>query len=184
VVNGTVVGRDDYVVHSANFGLSHGFTPNLSASLSGGYYYQDNQRRDDNEGFLGDGSITQAFPNGSFSINASGGYRQQYIQAENLGFSEYFLVGASVDYQLTEKLSGLLSGSYSRDDYKEALLTNRIDERWNGGIDLTYTLSSWASASLSYDYREEDSTNSANNYVRHLVTLSLVVFYQSQPKSF
>jgi hypothetical protein len=184
VIEGTVVGRDDYVVHSASVGLSHEFTPNLSTSLSGGYYYQDNERRDDNEGFIGDGSITQAFPNGFFSLNASGGYTQQYIEAQNIGFSEYFLVGASVSYQFTEKFSGVLSGSYRRDDYKEALLTNRIDEKWNGGIDLTYTPFSWLSASLGYDYREEDSSYAADNYTRHLVMFRLVGTYRSPPKSF
>jgi len=184
VVGGTVVARDDYVVHSGSLGLSHEFSLNLSASLSGGYYYQDNERRDDTEGYLGSGSITQAFQKGSFSLNASGGYRQQYIQAENLGFSEYVLVGASVNYQLTEKLSASLSGSYSRDDYKEAISTKRTDERWSGRLNLVYTHFSWLSASISYEYRGLDSTNTAENFTNNLVTFSLVASYQSQPKPF
>jgi hypothetical protein len=183
-VDGTLVARDDYAIHSANLGFDHNFTPNLSASLAGGYYYQDNERRDDNSGFLGNGSITQAFQNGSFSLNATAGYRQQYLEAENLGFSEYYSVGTAVNYQLTEKLSVDLSGSYERDDYKETIFTNRIDERWTASLNLGYSLLSWLSASIDYRFREMDSTNNEDNYTSNVVTLRLVATYQSQPKPF
>ena len=83
-----------------------------------------------------------------------------------------------------EKLTTSISGFYSRDEYKERVIEDRNDDTWGGSADLNYLLLPWLSASLSYDYRQRDSSDSTDDYTDNRVTFNLVAFYLSEAKSF
>jgi len=176
--------QEDYVVHSGSLGLSHQFTRNTSALISGGYWLQDRDHADNREGFQGTVNFTQTLEKLSFALDGSTGYRQQFLEAENFGFSKYYSASATLSYQPMEKLTTSISGFYSRDEYEERVIEDRNNDTWGGSAGLNYLLLPWLSASLSYDYRQRDSSVSTEEYTDNRVTFSLVAFYLSEAKSF
>jgi hypothetical protein len=179
----TQLTNEDYIVHSGSLGLNHQFTRNASVSLSGGYWLQDRDVSDNRDGFIGELSFTQMLENLSFTLSGSGGYRQQFNEAENLGFSKFYRASAALDWQLLENLTAKVSGFYQRDNYKEIPI-KREDDYYGGYASLTYLLLPGLSASLSYDCRRRDSNISSEEFTDNRVTFSLVGFYLSEPKSF
>ncbi|MCK4487022.1 MAG: outer membrane beta-barrel protein [Desulfobacterales bacterium] len=177
--------KEDYVVHSSSLGLSHQLTEQVSGSISGGYYVQDREHSDDTSGFTGDASLdgTFRFEKGALTLNSSTGYRQQYFEAENLGFSKYRRASATLTYRPLEKLTTSLSGSYWRDDYQETA-PERKDNTWQSSAGLSYRLFRWLSGSLSYQYRQMDSSIGANDYIDNRVTLTLTASYLGKPRFF
>jgi len=175
--------RQDYEVHNGGAGLDLEVTENSSLSLWGGYYYRDREQGDNNEGFSGSFLFSRIFARGSLNLQGSAGYREQYIAAENLGFSEYYAASASLTYELLEELTGNISGFFWRDEYKD-VEPKRDEDTWGGRVGLNYPLLSWLSSSLSYQYRRVESTLDENEYTDNRVTLTLVAFYLSKPKPF
>jgi predicted porin len=179
--------REDYKVHSSSLGLSHQFTENVSGSISGGYYFQDRKRSSDKSGFIGDASLDGAFrfEKGSITLNTSTGYRQQFFEAENLGFSRYYNATAAFNYRLREKLVSTLGGLYQRDEYLETV-TDRKDNLWSASVTLSYQISHWLSASLGYAYWQRDSTldenDSRDNRFTVMLDLGKAFGYISKPR--
>lgn len=175
---------EDYSIHSGRLNFSQQITENTSWSLSGGYFYRDRERSSNDDGFDGSASLSSKFEKGSLTFELSaGGYREQYIEAENLGFSRYYRVSVAFGYQLMEKLTTTISGFYQRDEYID-ITPERDDDLWQGRIALGYSLLPWLSSSLSYQYRRLDSTESEEEFIDNRITLTLVAFYFSNPKPF
>jgi uncharacterized protein (PEP-CTERM system associated) len=170
-------------VHSGGAGLDLEVTENSSLSLSGGYYYRDLERGDNNDSLFGSLLFSQIFARGFLDLEAATGYREQYIQAENLGFTEYYRASASLNYQLLEKLTANISGFFQRDEYIDTE-PERDDDTWQGRIGLHYLLLPWLSSSLSYVHRRVDSNLQENEYTDNRVTLTFVASYLSEPKPF
>lgn len=173
---------EDYVVHSSSLGLSHQFTEQVSGSISGGYYFLDREQSDNDDGFTGTASLSQSFEKGQLILDGSTGYRRQFYEAENLGLSKFYRASASFTYQLLERLSTTLSGSYNKDDFQERT-PDREDETWGGNAALNCLLFRWLTGSLSYQYRQGDSNIDANDYTDNRVTLTLRASYLSKPRS-
>lgn len=178
-----VVDEEDYVIHHGGLGYSQQVTNNTSWSISGGYFYRDRDRSDYNDGLEGFASVITAFERGSLTLEGSGGYREQYLESENLGFTEYYRASVLFDYQLLEKLTMSISGLYTRDEYKDTT-PQRDDDTWQAGVSLDYELLPWLSSSLSYLHRQRDSTEREEEYAVNRITLTFVMFYLSEPKPF
>jgi len=174
---------EDYVVHTTTAGLSRNFTDQMSGSISGGYYVQDPDEGDDEDGYSGTVSLAQRSEKSTFTLAGSTGYRLQYFEAENLGFSKFYNASATLGYQLLERLSASLSGFYSRDEYEETA-PEREDKTWGGGAAFDWLLLRWLSGSLSYQYRQRDSDNVFDEYTDNRVMLTLTAFHMGQPKPF
>lgn len=174
---------EDYVVHSTTLGLSHDFTEQISGSISGGYYVQDPDESDDVDGFSGTVAFTQKSEKSTLTLTGSSGYRQQFFEAENLGFSKYYAASATLSHQLLERLSTNLSGFYNKNDYQETE-SDREDKNWGGRAGFNWLLLRWLSGSLGYEYRQRDSNDAAEDYTDNRVMLTLTAFHMGQPKPF
>lgn len=180
--------EEDYVVHSGSLGLSRQLTERLSGSISGGYYVWDPEQSDGNSGFTGTASLDGTFPfeRGALAFNSSSGYRQQFFEAENLGFSKYHRFSATLSYRPLEKLTTSVSGFYQRDDYQETD-PDREDNTWGGSGDVRYRLFGWLSASVGYTYRERDSSvdgnDSQDSRVRFTLDFEKAFVYVGKPRS-
>ena len=180
--------QEDYVVHTTSLGLSRQLTERLSGSISGGYYVWDREQSDDTSGFIGSASLDGTFPfeKGALTFNSSAGYRQQFFEAENLGFSKYRRVYATLSYRPLEKLTTSLSGLYQRDDYQETD-PDRKDSTWGGSGTVRYRLFDWLFASVGYTYRERASSVDENDYQDSRIIFTLDMeksfVYVGEPKS-
>jgi hypothetical protein len=183
----TTVRQEDYVVHTGRLGLRHQFTQYLSGIISGGYYFWDRESSKDESQFTGDATLNGTFrlERGGISLRSSTGYRQQFFEAENLGFSRYYLASGTFDYKLLEELSTSLSTFFRRDEYKQTT-NDRVDNTWGGAASIRYEVSGWFTVSFGYSYRERDSSDSVNDYRDNRFTINLdlgkAFEYVSKPK--
>jgi hypothetical protein len=175
--------REDYEVHSSGVRFSHDFTEHTSGSISGGYYVQDPERSDKQEGLIGTVSFERTSARSTLSLRGSTGYRQQLYEAENLGLSEYYLASGAFSYRLLERLSASISGLYREDDYQETA-SDRKDKTWGGGTALNWLMLRWLSVSIDYHYRERESDDPFDEYTDNRVMLTLTAFHMGQPKPF
>jgi hypothetical protein len=175
--------KEDYVVHSSTLGFSHQVTKNVTGSVSGGYYVQDREISDDTSGYIGDISLdgTFRFEKWTLALSGSSGYRQQFFEAENLGFSEYRRCSAMVGYRVLERLSCSLQGFYRWDNYVETV-PEREDNTWGTNARLVYRVFDWLSASWGLAYREKDSTIDQKDYRNYSATFTLDFTYAGSPK--
>jgi len=183
----TTIEQEDYVVHTGELGLSHQFTQYLSGTITGGYYYWDRDFSKNESRFTGDATLNGSFrfERGGISLRSSTGYRQQYFQAENLGFSRYYRVSGTFNYQLLEDLSTNMSTFFQRDEYKQTT-TNREDNTWGATAAIKYQVRGWLAMSVGYSYQERDSTDSDNDYRDNRFTINFdlqkALEYVSKPK--
>ena len=175
---------EDYAAHSSSLELAHQFTEQVSGSISGGYYILDKEEGDNEGGFTGTASFSHSIEKGSIALSASTGYRQQFFEVENLGLSKFYSASARFDYQLMERLSTTFSGFYNRDDFQQETVADRKDQEWGGRAALNCLLLRWLSGSLSYQYRQRDSSIGANDYIDNRVTLMLTASYLGKQRFF
>jgi len=174
--------QPDQVVHQATWGINHQFTPDVSGGFSVGGFVRDLDDSKDTNGTSGSLNLSVSSPKASFNINSAGGYRYQFFQADNLGFTLYSQTSATFTYQLQQDLSTNLRASYNYDDYKDDI-PRRKDHTWGASAGLNYTFLRSFSASLRYDYRQRES-NTASEYTDNRITFSIRASYLSQPKPF
>jgi hypothetical protein len=173
--------RTDYVVHTFTLGLSHQFSSSTSGSVSGGYLIIDPDRGDQNGDFAGSFSLTHTLQRASLSLDGAAGYRRQFFETENLGLSLYGRASVNFTYQLQERISAFLTGTYYRDDYQETL-GQREDTNWLGGLGLNFTFLPWLNGGIVYDYRQRLSDIDVDEYVDNRVTVRLTATHAGEPK--
>jgi hypothetical protein len=173
--------RTDYVVHTFTLGLNHQFSSATEGSISGGYLIIDPERGDQNGSFAGSFSLSHTLQRASVFLDGSAGYRRQFFETENLGLSLYGRASVSFTYQLQERLSAFLTGTYYRDDYQETP-QERLDTTWMGGVGLNYTFLPWLNGGIVYDYRQRLSDIGVDEYVDNRVTVRFTAAHSGAPR--
>jgi hypothetical protein len=174
--------QEDYVVHSSRLGVSHQISEHISGSVSGGGWVKDGERSDDVSGFNGNLEGTFGFERWTLTLSGVFGYRQQFFEADNLGFSEYRRGSATVSYQPLERLTTSLGAFYQWDDYGETV-PEREDNTWSANSGFIYRVFDWLSASLRFAYRDKDSNIDENDYQDYRTTFTLEARHVGKPKS-
>ena len=172
----------DYKVQNISLGLSHQLREDLSASLSAGFYRQDPDERDPDSGFTGSVGVNKQFENGQLSITGNIGYREQYFEAENLGFGRETGISASYSFLAIEDLNVSLTGLYRENEYPHD--SPRKDKTWHTGITLSYPFLEWLTASLNLSHRDHDSTEENNDYSVNRIFFTLTIPYEGKPIDF
>lgn len=164
---------NDYRTYSGGIGINHALSPNLSGRIRAGYFYQDPERGDPEEGFDGELSLTSRWIRIQGTLFLRGGYDESFIDAENLGFSRFWSAGANLRYQATRKISLGIGGSSRIEDFS----TGRNQVTWDSRADLAMTILKWLSASLDFLHQERDSDDDSFDYTDNRLTLSLTATY-------
>jgi hypothetical protein len=168
---------EDYDVHNGSVGLDHRFSPDLSLSATVGYFVHQREGSEDTDGPSYNLSLVKRFDRGRFTLGGSGGWREEYLEAEARGFVRYWGIDSSVEYQISERLKGYVNGSYvlSKDDEE-----NRDWKTWRAGGGLSWPLLRWLSVSLDYtrtqridDLEEDEFTEN-----RVMLTLTAATLYR------
>ena len=173
----------DYDVHTLNLGLSHQLTEDLSVSAAAGWYRQEPEEGDSNDGPSASLSLTQRFENGALTLSGSMGFREQYFEAENLGASEYRRIRASYGFQAAEDLHVTLGAGIYTNDYLK-LGTPREDRTWYGDVSLTYRILEHLTAGLEYTHQHRDAEDDLSDYKVNRVMLTFTIPYEGKPRSF
>jgi hypothetical protein len=176
-------GRTDYDVHNASLGFSRQLTETFSVSASAGYFWQDLDNGNTNGGPSASLDLTKEFEYGTLQVGGSMGFREQYLEAENLGASEYRLVRASYTFDVTEDISVRTGAGYFENDYLQ-LGIRSDDSTWYGDVALSYRVLEWMTASLHYNHQDRSASNPRNEYEVNSVMLSISIPYEGKPRPF
>ena len=154
-------GGIDYTVHNPSLGIEYKFGPTLVGLAQGGYFWQIPQQGTITQGPFFNLSLTQKTRTTQYILSAQGGYTEDYISAQNLGFIKYYGAYGTINQWLTQRLSVSLTGSMYRYLYSS---TNEKDWVWYAGGGPSYLLLRWLQLSLQASYMDRHSNISGNGY--------------------
>ena len=98
---------ENYNIYNPSAGVRWRISEDADFTLDVGYFVRDREESDDDAGLTVDGDLgkTWRFRRGSIGINGSSGYRESYLDAENLGFSLYYGAECEAEYSFTRHIS-------------------------------------------------------------------------------
>ena len=145
-------------------------------TFAAGYYVRDLAEGENETGVTLNGDVGKrwTFRRSSFSLTGSSGYDQSYFGSENLGFSKYYQLAGTGDYQFTRHLSTGIFGSYRHTKYED-LADERKDKASTMGCSLNYRPTEWLLARLLYAYSTINSTDDESEYVDNRIVLTISI---------
>ena len=163
----------DYFVHQPSLGIQYQFSPTLTGVVQGGYYWQIPKQGTKTTGPFYNLSLTQRTPNTQYTLSLQGGYTQDYITAQNLGFTKTYSGYGTIQHWLTSRLSIGLTGSMYRYIYSN---NNQKDWVWDVRGGPSYLLFRWLEVSLEASYRGDNSNISGNDYTEFRGMFTITIF--------
>ena len=176
-------GNVDYVVHQPAIGLSYTYEESLDLKLALGYFYQDSDDGDNNEGGVIDGTIARnwRFKRGRARVDFKSGLDQNDFGAESIGLEYYASLGGSASYSFYRNLSGEIFGRIRYSDSVGNDSESSVGERtrYSLGPGLTYEPYRWMSMGLRYQYTRYDEESQSgvegDQYSENSVWLEIVL---------
>ena len=158
----------DYNVHSPSLGIEHKFSPTLTGTAQGGYFWQIPDQGSGTRGLSYNLSLIKSAKRTTYTLGFQGGYTEDYFTAENRGFAKYYRTYGTVSHQLTEKLSVGVTGSIERPTFSNG------QKDWIWGIwgNASYQLLRWLSLSLQVAHIEDHSNIGDLNYSQYRAIFS------------
>jgi hypothetical protein len=153
----------DYYVYNPSLGIEYKFSPTLTGLAQGGYWWNIPKGGSKSEGPFFDLSLTQRAARTLYTLAFQGGYEEDYITAQNLGFTKHYRGYGTINHQFTGRLSGQLTGSMERVWYS-AEADNRKDWIWDTRVGASYVLFQWLTVTLEGSYRGANSNISIRDY--------------------
>jgi hypothetical protein len=153
----------DYYVYNPSLGIEYKFSPTLTGLAQGGYWWNIPKGGSKSEGPFFDLSLTQRAAKTLYTLAFQGGYEEDYITAQNLGFTKHYRGYGTINHQFTGRLSGQLTGSMERVWYS-AEADNRKDWIWDTRVGASYVLFQWLTVALEGSYRGANSNISIRDY--------------------
>lgn len=166
---------EDYQVYSPAVGFDWDAHFNSSLSGSFGYFLQDNEFGEDENGAVGMIQTTYAWQRGTtFAVSGSTGYGRAATGPENLGFKTFYGVTSRLTHPVSRHLTSDFTIDYRRNIYTE-LEPEREDGIVRASANLTYQILPWMFIEANYTFRELDSDIEVNDYTenRAMITVTL-----------
>ena len=160
---------EDYRVNNFSLGFEHAFSQEVSLSLGGGYYMQNNENSPNVDGYLYNASLVKNIERGNFFIGGNGGWDEDFLQANVRSFLKYYGANGGFQYQLLSNLNSYANGSYRR----ERDQADQTREIWSANLGLGWSFLQWLTLSLDYVYADRNDENPSLSYKDNRVTLKL-----------
>jgi hypothetical protein len=150
----------DYNIHKPSLGIEYKFSPTLTGTVQGGYYWQVPEEGTKTKGphFLL--SLIERGQKTTYTLMGEGGYTQDYFTSQNLGFNKYYRAYGTINHKLTERMSVRATGSMERPKYSDG----RKDWVWEGRATASYLLFRWLTVALEGAHREAHSNIEGVDY--------------------
>jgi len=154
----------DYDVHNPSLGMEYKFSPTLTGTAQGGYWWQLSQDDEKSSGPFFNLRLIQRAPKTSYALAVEGGYTRDYFTSENLGFVKYYRAYGTIGHQLTPRMDVRVTGSVERTIQDNDEDNNQKDWIWEGRVSASYLLFRWLSVSLEGRHREAHSNVDGGSY--------------------
>jgi hypothetical protein len=177
----------DNQIHYGYVGVTHKFSPNLSATAQAGASYVDNYNDPISSTTswtpYADISATYTFTPGSFLL---AGFTQDISPTSVASpgadghltqYQESSIFYMNLTHQFDAKLSGSLVGQYVYSSFKDGVYDSQADNEVNVGVNLTYQFNRYISADAGYSFNELFSDVAGRSYSRNRVYLGLAARY-------
>jgi hypothetical protein len=179
---------NDYMLYAPSAGFTYVVEKGLNLRLGAGYFYQDVDGDDDEQGLFGNAQIDKLWnlQRGSIKLTALTGLDQNNFGAQNVGLERYAGVQGTTEYKLARNFSWDTNGGYRYSDVVGSADqggdegTGEKVHRFGAGSGLTYNPLKWMTIRLAYNFNKVVSENNEDEYDEHrgLLTITLTT---SQP---
>lgn len=159
----------DYYVHNPSLGIQYQFSPTLSGSAQVGYFWQIPVQGGKTQGPSFNLSLTKNTEKTTYALSFAGGYTEDYITAQNLGFTKTYGVYGTINHKLTQRMSVGVTGSLARDEYS----SDQKDWVWGIWGNASYLILKWLTGSLEVSYREDHSNINIESWKEYRGILKL-----------
>lgn len=167
---------EDYKIYRPSIGITMNLPQNAGFTIDAGYYIQDFEISEDQEGFNVDSTLFKrwTYRTGSIGVVGSSGYVIDDNGVEDNGFSIYYEARIDADYRFTSRLTSNTYCSYRYADYPNET-PERVDQTSRIGTSLDYQALRWMAIRLSYDYSDVTSDDITNEYTENsfMITIRL-----------
>ena len=161
----------DYYVHNPSLGIQYQFSPTLRGLAQGGYFWQIPKQGSKAQNPTFNLSLTQRLEKTLYTLSFQGGYMEDYVTAQNLGFTKTYSGYGTIQHRLTEKLNVGLTGQLTRSIYAN----DQKDWFWSVRGGPSYLLFRWLTVSLEASYRQDHSNISAYDYTEFLAMFRITL---------
>lgn len=181
-------GDNDYLVYAPSAGINYVVEEGLNLRLGGGYFYQQVDGDDDNQGFFSNSQIdkTWTYRRGSIMLAALTGLDQNDFGSDNIGLERYVAAQGSATYQFTRILGGYVNGFYrysdriGNADQGTDGNTGQNVNRYRAGAGFVLEPLKWMEIRLGYTFNKLNSDNQFDEYTEHTGLLKITLT-PSQP---
>jgi len=171
---------DDYWTYSLSLNYNIDLSKDQMYHFSFGYYFRDiDQSGKENEGYTFLISYSKKFKVSSFSVSGSGGYRYEYGEAQNTGFTEYYLINLTYTYNLSKTSLIETSAFYRTEDFKDR--ASQGENTYGFSFSMIKEFSPTLQGSFQYLFRKADSDFPESDYVVNIFLFRIdYIFWQSK----
>ena len=174
ILNYDQEGNEDYQVYEPSIGLRVDFRDNARIQIGAGYYIQDFETSEREEGFDITSDIYKrwTFQSSFFTISGSSGYIIDDNGVQDNGLNIYYQGRVEEGYNFSPWLQGSIFGGYRRDDYLNETPdpSNKVT---TAGLTLEWQALQWMTLAFTYDFRDLSSAIQTYEYTENRAMLTI-----------
>lgn len=167
--------QPDYDVEDVGLTLYHSFSRTFSLYAGVGYFWrdiQDNPQQSNPSWELG---ITKTGRHWTLNSAFEGGYRERYIDRENLGYEEYWSVSTDFSYNYHDRWINTVSGEFEHERIGGEGSNTR--STINFAFTSRYNINRWLATEFEYDYLHRVADIDEDEYRDHRLFLRFIAYY-------
>ena len=171
----------DYMVYAPSAGLFYQFDPQTTASFGLGWFYQQIQNGEDEQGpyLAADVNRLWSYGRSTLRTRASSGIDSTDFSSDARGFERYGQIELIGRHDFTREFFGDASLRYRYSDYINSD-DDVVDHRYTAEAGLGYRVTRWMTLRLAYQFNKLDSENTTDDYEQHRV-YATVTLQPEQP---
>jgi hypothetical protein len=165
---------EDYSVYEPSIGIRYDFSDEARIEIGGGYFIQDFDTSEDEEGFNVVSNIQKrwTYQVGYLGISGGSGYVIDDDGVEDNGLDIYYEGRIEVGRNFASTLTGSVFGGYRHDKYPNET-PERVEKSGTAGLALEWQARNWMFVRCSYDYTDVSSDRTIDEYTENRVLLSV-----------
>lgn len=169
---------NDYEVYEPTAGLNYQLDQNTRIDIGAGWYYQDFDTGDSNDGFVLNALADKIWPfrRGLVGLTLISGTDIDDAGVEDLGFQRYASLAARANYAFTPRFNGNIRVGYRWDNYPDQD-PERTDNTVFAAAGLQYQALRWVLLNLDYTFRNlsTDDAYEDDEYTENRVIFSITL---------
>ena len=165
---------EDYRIYEPSIGFRYAFERHAKIEIGCGYYIQDFDTSDNQEGYNVTSNIAKkwTYRTGYFDMAGDSGYIIDDNGSQNNGLDIYYQGRLEVGRHLTSRLTGLVYGKYRYDSYPDET-PERVDRTTTAGLGFDWQALQWMVIRLSYSFSNVSSDREVNEYTENRAMLTV-----------